>query len=268
MSACTHTCAARRIVPPARHPTHPPPPSYCPRPLVPPPPPQVFGKRYYEQMPSMGLKSTDAAYVLAFSVIMLNTDLHNTQVGRAGCLAGALVCCVQGVLWKWGLHRTAEGRRRACTHPPSTAAPHTCSTSPANKTTEQEEDEPGGLCAHQPQHERGGAHAARAARGHLCLHRRRRAQDLRGCGAAPGAAHVPRGVLRDTCREWRLPRKAPAASPPPLTTSRPPPTAGLSHPPPPCARRERGGRAAIRVLVPAGCGRAAAARPHAAGRTQ
>lgn len=27
----------------------------------------------------MGLKSADAAYVLAFSVIMLNTDLHNNQ---------------------------------------------------------------------------------------------------------------------------------------------------------------------------------------------
>ena len=48
---------------------------------------QVFGRRYYEQMPSMGLKSADAAYVLAFSVIMLNTDLHNNQV-RPG--AGAL----------------------------------------------------------------------------------------------------------------------------------------------------------------------------------
>ena len=43
---------------------------------------QVFGRRYYEQMPSMGLKSADAAYVLAFSVIMLNTDLHNNQVRR------------------------------------------------------------------------------------------------------------------------------------------------------------------------------------------
>lgn len=43
--------------------------------------PQVFGKRYHEQMPTerSGLKSADAAYVLAFSVIMLNTDLHNTQ---------------------------------------------------------------------------------------------------------------------------------------------------------------------------------------------
>lgn len=40
---------------------------------------QVFGRRYYEQMPASGLKSVDAAYVLAFSVIMLNTDLHNTQ---------------------------------------------------------------------------------------------------------------------------------------------------------------------------------------------
>lgn len=40
---------------------------------------QVFGKRYYEQVPDAGLKNADAAYVLAYSVIMLNTDLHNTQ---------------------------------------------------------------------------------------------------------------------------------------------------------------------------------------------
>ena len=43
----------------------------------------MFGSRYYEQMPSMGLRSSDAAYVLAFSVIMLNTDLHNDQA-RSG----------------------------------------------------------------------------------------------------------------------------------------------------------------------------------------
>ena len=61
-------------------PPHPPP---IPLPAVPLslPHTQVFGRRYFEQMPSMGLRSTDAAYVLAFSVIMLNTDLHNTQVG-------------------------------------------------------------------------------------------------------------------------------------------------------------------------------------------
>ena len=40
---------------------------------------QIFGQGYYEQMPGAGLASADAAYVLAFSVIMLNTDLHNTQ---------------------------------------------------------------------------------------------------------------------------------------------------------------------------------------------
>ena len=40
---------------------------------------QVFGRRYYNEVPDSGLKSEDAAYVLAFSVIMLNTDLHNTQ---------------------------------------------------------------------------------------------------------------------------------------------------------------------------------------------
>ena len=43
---------------------------------------QSFGKKYYEQVPKAGLKSADAAYVLAFSVIMLNTDLHNTQNKR------------------------------------------------------------------------------------------------------------------------------------------------------------------------------------------
>lgn len=43
---------------------------------------QSFGKRYFEQSPYSGLKSADAAYVLAFSVIMLNTDLHNSQNKR------------------------------------------------------------------------------------------------------------------------------------------------------------------------------------------
>lgn len=41
---------------------------------------QAFGRQYYlNQPPGVGLRSADAAYVLAFSVIMLNTDLHNTQ---------------------------------------------------------------------------------------------------------------------------------------------------------------------------------------------
>ena len=44
---------------------------------------QCFGQRYYAQASSVaGLKSPDAAYVLAFSVIMLNTDLHNNQNKR------------------------------------------------------------------------------------------------------------------------------------------------------------------------------------------
>ena len=44
---------------------------------------QCFGDRYFAQMsPEVGLKSPDAAYVLAFSVIMLNTDLHNNQNKR------------------------------------------------------------------------------------------------------------------------------------------------------------------------------------------
>lgn len=43
---------------------------------------QSFGKQYHKQVPTSGLKSSDAAYVLAFSVIMLNTDLHNSQNKR------------------------------------------------------------------------------------------------------------------------------------------------------------------------------------------
>lgn len=79
--------------------THPPPASAASSSTAHPAPPwpwpcsahaQVFGRRYYEQMlPGMGLRSADACYVLAFSVIMLNTDLHNTQVGGwAGWLPG------------------------------------------------------------------------------------------------------------------------------------------------------------------------------------
>jgi brefeldin A-resistance guanine nucleotide exchange factor 1 len=38
-----------------------------------------FGNHYYEANPSL-FRSADAAYVLAYSVIMLNTDRHNAQV--------------------------------------------------------------------------------------------------------------------------------------------------------------------------------------------
>lgn len=39
-----------------------------------------FGRRYY-QLNEAVFRHADAAYVLAYSVIMLNTDQHNTQVG-------------------------------------------------------------------------------------------------------------------------------------------------------------------------------------------
>ena len=38
-----------------------------------------FAKRFFESGPKE-VRSADAAYVLAFSVVMLNTDQHNPQV--------------------------------------------------------------------------------------------------------------------------------------------------------------------------------------------
>lgn len=38
-----------------------------------------FGRHYFAQNPG-AFASDDAAYVLAYAVIMLNTDLHNSQV--------------------------------------------------------------------------------------------------------------------------------------------------------------------------------------------
>lgn len=40
---------------------------------------ESFGKQYHEQSPGT-FKNSDAVYILAYSVIMLNTDLHNEQV--------------------------------------------------------------------------------------------------------------------------------------------------------------------------------------------
>eukprot|EP00951_Prasinocladus_malaysianus_P003081 scaffold21901_cov37-Prasinocladus_malaysianus.AAC.1 len=45
-----------------------------------------FGTRYHEQNSGV-LRNADAAYVLGYSVIMLNTDAHNTQDNIYMCLA-------------------------------------------------------------------------------------------------------------------------------------------------------------------------------------
>ena len=46
---------------------------------------EKFAERYVSCNPE-SFKSADVAYVLAYSVIMLNTDAHNAQVGLwAGC---------------------------------------------------------------------------------------------------------------------------------------------------------------------------------------
>eukprot|EP00951_Prasinocladus_malaysianus_P047238 scaffold649520_cov46-Prasinocladus_malaysianus.AAC.1 len=41
---------------------------------------EKFAERYYMFSPEGFFKSADTAYVLAFSVIMLNTDAHNPMV--------------------------------------------------------------------------------------------------------------------------------------------------------------------------------------------
>jgi hypothetical protein len=42
-----------------------------------------FGRHYFSQCPQL-FASDDAAYILAYAIIMLNTDLHNSQVKGAG----------------------------------------------------------------------------------------------------------------------------------------------------------------------------------------
>ncbi len=42
-----------------------------------------FGRAYFKVAPSL-FAHEDAAYILAYSVIMLNTDRHNNQVSQPG----------------------------------------------------------------------------------------------------------------------------------------------------------------------------------------
>jgi hypothetical protein len=54
---------------------------------------EKFAERFVSCNPE-SFKSADVAYVLAYSVIMLNTDAHNTQVGwRDGCGYGGVCGC-------------------------------------------------------------------------------------------------------------------------------------------------------------------------------
>lgn len=46
---------------------------------------ESFGRHYYEQGQGV-FANADAVYVLAYSVIILNTDQHNNQVTLAGML--------------------------------------------------------------------------------------------------------------------------------------------------------------------------------------
>jgi golgi-specific brefeldin A-resistance guanine nucleotide exchange factor 1 len=46
---------------------------------------ESFGKRYHKQNNDV-LRNADAVFVLGYSIIMLNTDQHNSQVGcTPGC---------------------------------------------------------------------------------------------------------------------------------------------------------------------------------------
>jgi hypothetical protein len=48
---------------------------------------EKFAERYVSCNPG-AFKSADVCYVLAYSVIMLNTDAHNPQVCLFGCVSG------------------------------------------------------------------------------------------------------------------------------------------------------------------------------------
>jgi len=41
---------------------------------------QVFGQRYCEMNPSSSIANIDTIFVLAFAIIMLNTDLHSRNI--------------------------------------------------------------------------------------------------------------------------------------------------------------------------------------------
>lgn len=72
---------------------------------------EKFAERFVRCNPG-SFKSADVAYVLAYSVIMLNTDLHNPQVkNKMTKVGGARWCRVGGVPWQgYGVLRM---RRRA-----------------------------------------------------------------------------------------------------------------------------------------------------------
>jgi len=41
---------------------------------------KVFGQRYYATNPSSLLSNVDTIFILAFAIIMLNTDLHSRNI--------------------------------------------------------------------------------------------------------------------------------------------------------------------------------------------
>jgi hypothetical protein len=71
-------CFSKRYT---NQPTHPPPPFQNNNNNAPPRPPYTgFGRHYHRAAAPQGLfANDDACYVLAYAVIMLNTDLHNSQ---------------------------------------------------------------------------------------------------------------------------------------------------------------------------------------------
>ncbi len=40
----------------------------------------MFGQRYYATNPSSSLSNVDTVFILAFAIIMLNTDLHSRNI--------------------------------------------------------------------------------------------------------------------------------------------------------------------------------------------
>ena len=55
---------------------------------------EKFAGRYVENNKHLAIfASADAAYVLAYSIIMLTTDLHSSQVSGADVVVRRLLCC-------------------------------------------------------------------------------------------------------------------------------------------------------------------------------
>ncbi len=116
---------------------------------------EKFAERYVSCNPE-SFKSADVAYVLAYSVIMLNTDAHNAQVGwrerGRGGRGQAVPSLPRQIVW------SCAGGMQICTVT-RTSRPHQLPShphqlhSPLSPPAGEEQDVQGRLPAQQPRHQ-------------------------------------------------------------------------------------------------------------------